>query len=74
VSAAQSTNDKTPAPADGDGTTTTTTTTKKLGTVMRALGQNPTEEELQDMISQEDATARGAVDFPEFVKDSRSRQ
>lgn len=36
---------------DGDGTITV----KELGTVMRSLGQNPTEAELHDMISEVDA-------------------
>ena len=36
---------------DGDGTITN----KELGTVMRSLGQNPTEAELQDMINEVDA-------------------
>ncbi len=36
---------------DGDGTISS----KELGTVMRSLGQNPTESELQDMINEVDA-------------------
>nr|XP_035936726.1 calcium-binding protein 1-like [Halichoerus grypus] len=48
---------------DGDGTVTT----KELGTVMRSLGQNPTEAELQDLINEVDADSNGTTDFPEFL-------
>jgi Ca2+-binding EF-hand superfamily protein len=47
----------------GDGTIAT----KELGTVMRSLGQNPTDAELQDMINEVDADGNGTVDFPEFL-------
>ena len=48
---------------NGDGTITT----KELGTVMRSLGQNPTEAELQDMVKEVDVDDNGTIDFPEFL-------
>ena len=41
-------------------------TIMELGTVMRSLGQNPTEAELQDLINELDADGNGTVDFLEF--------
>ena len=47
---------------NGDGTITVT----ELGTVMRSLGNNPTESELQDMINEVDADGNGTLEFDEF--------
>jgi calmodulin len=44
-----------------------TVTTSELGTVMRSLGQNVTEADLKDMISEVDADNSGALDFAEFL-------
>ena len=55
---------------NGDGSITTKVFTfllQELGTVMRSLGQNPTEAELQDMINEVDADGNGTIDFPEFL-------
>ncbi|KAL3874262.1 hypothetical protein ACJMK2_037302 [Sinanodonta woodiana] len=48
---------------DNDGTITT----DELGAVMRSLGQNPTEDELGDMILEVDTNGNSTIDFPEFV-------
>ncbi len=42
-------------------------TTKELGTVMRNLGQNPSEEELKQMIREVDLNGDGTIDFKEFL-------
>lgn len=47
---------------DGDGTISTT----ELGTVMRTLGQNPTEQEIELMIEEVDVNGDGDIDFDEF--------
>ncbi|KAJ6324125.1 hypothetical protein OIU76_011426 [Salix suchowensis] len=48
---------------DGDGCITV----EELATVIRSLDQNPTEEELQDMISEVDSDGNGTIEFAEFL-------
>ncbi|KAJ4969541.1 hypothetical protein NE237_016242 [Protea cynaroides] len=48
---------------DGDGCITI----EELATVIRSLDQNPTEEELQDMISEVDVDGNGTIEFGEFL-------
>ena len=44
-----------------------TISAKELGTIMRSIGQDPTEAELQDMINDRDSDGSGTLDFLEFV-------
>lgn len=47
---------------DGDGTVNS----DELGTVMRQLGQEPSEEELRQMIAEVDEDGSGEIEFEEF--------
>ena len=40
---------------------------KELGEVLKALGQNPSKNELSDMINEVDVDGNGTVEFAEFV-------
>merc|ERR1711872_222994 len=42
-------------------------TGEELGVVLRSMGQNPSEQELKEMISEMDEDDSGTVDFQEFV-------
>ncbi|KAK6913986.1 EF-hand domain, partial [Dillenia turbinata] len=48
---------------DGDGCITI----EELATVIRSLDQNPTEEELHDMINEIDTDGNGTIEFVEFL-------
>jgi len=42
-------------------------TTQELGNVMRSLGQNPTEADLQDMIREVDAGGEGTITLEKYL-------
>lgn len=48
---------------DGDGSISV----REIGTVMRSLGQNPTDEELNFIIQEFDQDGSGTIDFKEFL-------
>ncbi len=54
---------------DGDGSITT----KEIGTVMKSLGQEPDESELEEMVKEFDADGNGEIDFDEFLEVMASR-
>lgn len=45
-----------------------TISTKELGKVLRMLGQNPSEQELQEMVDEVDEDGSGTIDFDEFCQ------
>ena len=50
---------------DGEGKGTITA--KELGVVMRQLGLNPAEEELQEMVKEVDEQGDGEINFQQFL-------
>ncbi|KAF5462691.1 hypothetical protein F2P56_018678 [Juglans regia] len=42
-------------------------TTEELATIIQSLNENPTKEEVQDMIGEVDADGNGTIDFEEFL-------
>merc|ERR1719461_1228456 len=39
----------------------------QVSRIMKAIGQNPSEAEIQDMVNQVDKDGTGSIDFPEFL-------
>lgn len=54
---------------DNDGTIDSS----ELGTVMRSLGQNPTELEIAEMIARVDVDGNGTIELPEFIQMMRKQ-
>lgn len=48
---------------DGDGTITT----KEMGEVLKNMGHNPSESDLEEMLKEVDADGNGEIDFDEFL-------
>ena len=48
---------------DGDGTIST----DELGIVLRSIGQNPTEKQIEDMIAEVDEDNNGYCEYDEFL-------
>merc|ERR1712098_730207 len=39
----------------------------QVSSIMRAIGQNPSDAEIQDLVNQVDKDGTGSIDFPEFL-------
>ena len=46
---------------------------KELLGVMRAMGQNPTEDELLNLVMEVDLDGNGTIEFPEFLEMMKSK-
>ena len=55
---------KTKLQKDGSGAISS----KELLYVMRAMGQNPTEDELNQLVMEVDLDGNGTIEFPEFLE------
>lgn len=50
-----------------DGNADGLITAEDLGSIMRSLGESPSDEELKEMIREADPDGSGSVDFDEFT-------